>query len=811
MKFTDGLWHLRDGAKAAWALNVQDVQKTESELTLVCATVPIRHRGDTLKVTGERSGPIINIKLTAPAEGIIGVKLQHFTGKAPGYPSFELFPTDAPPPSKPKISQHKDSIQFTAGPLIAQINKPHGSFSIDFSSSDGKFLTSALPKSQAMMDLPWKFTRDSASATSCLETDVSSNPQPERETPFVRYMQAELQLSAGELVYGLGMQPLLFLNPFPPSCEQFRAFVKNGQQVSMWNRDGGTSSEQTYKGVPFYLTNRNYGVFVNDPGEVDFEVGSEKASRVGIAVRGEELEYYIIYGSEPKEILRRYTLLTGRPGLPPTWTFGLWLSTSFLTDYDQTTVSGFLQGMQQRSCPVRVFHFDCFWMKQYHWCDFTFDPAFFPDPAAFLSTIKKQFNVKVCLWINSYIGQQSPLFAEGVKGGYFIKRTNGEVWQWDLWQPGMAIVDFTNPEACKWYTGKLRKLLEMGVDCFKTDFGERIPHASVKFHDGSDPYRAHNHYAILYNKTVFNLIKEVKGEYEAVLFGRSSSAGGQRFPVSWGGDPHSTYEAMAETMRGGLSFTLSGFAYWSHDIGGFEGHPPPEIYMRWISFGLFSSHSRLHGSGSYRVPWNYGEDAAKVMAKYVETKHRLVPYLYAQAINAHLTGEPIMRATFLEFPADRTTYHLDQQYMLGPSLLVAPVFGNDQHMHEYYLPAGKWTSFWDDAKVVEGPRWIKETVPYDTIPVWVRESSVLVLGPKGAKVPDYDYLESGTVKVYDGPFEKLEVIIPRGKGKEVAATIAIKRSQQGHISVSSKGDDISALAGQVIKDGKASALKLTEY
>ncbi|KZT57348.1 glycoside hydrolase family 31 protein [Calocera cornea HHB12733] len=794
MKFTDGLWHLRDGVKAAWALNVQDVQTTTDSVSLVCATAPIRHRGDTLK-----AGPVVNIKLTAPAEGIIGIKLTHFTGQEPGYPSFELFPDGAPPPSKPSIktSSDGDTIHLSSGPLTARINKPSQQFSIDFLSPSQELLTSALPKSQAMMDLPYKFTRDAASATSCLEWDSSSNPTPAPPTEYVRYMQAELQLSAGELVYGLG--------------EQFRAFVKNGQQITSWNRDGGTSSEQTYKSIPFYLTNRNYGVFVNHPGEVDFEVGSEKASRVGISVRGEELEYYIIYGAEPKEILRRYTLLTGRPGLPPTWTFGLWLSTSFLTDYDQKTVSGFLQGMQARNCPVRVFHFDCFWMKQYQWCDFTFDPAFFPDPARFLADLKKQFNVKICLWINSYIGQQSPLFAEGVKGGYFIKRTNGQVWQWDAWQPGMAVVDFTNPEACKWFQGKLRTLLDMGVDCFKTDFGERIPHASVKFHDGSDPYRAHNYYAILYNQTVFNLLKEVKGEYEAVLFGRSASAGGQRFPVSWGGDPHSTYEAMAETMRGGLSFTLSGFAYWSHDIGGFEGHPPPEIYMRWMAFGLFSSHSRLHGSGSYRVPWNYGEEAATVMAKFVEAKHRLVPYLYAQAINAHTVGEPIMRATFLEYPDDKTTYHLDQQYMLGPSLLVAPVFGNDTYLHEYYLPAGRWTSFWDDAKVVEGPRWIKEKVAYDSIPVWVREGSVLVLGPKGSKVPDYDYLESGTVKVYDGPFEKVQVIIPRGKGKDVAVTITVKRSKQGDIAVSSSGDDISALAGEIVRNGKVSELKLTDF
>jgi len=233
--------------------------------------------------------------------------------------------------------------------------------------------------------------------------------------------------------------------------------------------------------------------------------------------------------------------------------------------------------------------------------------------------------------------------------------------------------------------------------------------------------------------------------------------------------------------------------------------------MRWVAFGLFSSHSRLHGSGSYRVPWNYGEEAAKVMAKFLEAKHRLVPYLYAAAINAHETGTPVMRATFLEFPEDRTTYQLDQQYMLGSSLLVAPVFGNATYEHEYYLPAGKWTSFWDDSRVVEGPRWVREKVPYDEVPVWVREGSVLVLGPKGAAKPDYDYLESGTIKVYDGPFDKLEVVIPRGKGKEVASTVTVIRSKEGKIQVSSKGDDISRLEGELVKDGATESLKVTEF
>ena len=228
----------------------------------------------------------------------------------------------------------------------------------------------------------------------------------------------------------------------------------------------------------------------------------------------------------------------------------------------------FIDGMLDRGIPLRVFHFDCFWMKEFHWSDFVWDERVFPDPEGMLKRIKAK-GLNICVWINSYIGQESVLFAEGVEKGYFVKRTNGDVWQWDMWQPGMALVDFTNPEACRWFQSKLEVLLDMGVDCFKTDFGERIPTEDVVYFDGSDPKKMHNYYTYLYNKCVYELLEKKRGKGEAVLFARSATAGGQKFPVHWGGDCWSDYESMEESLRGGLSLCMSGFGYWSHDIGGF--------------------------------------------------------------------------------------------------------------------------------------------------------------------------------------------------------------------------------------------------
>ncbi|KAJ3515567.1 hypothetical protein NLJ89_g1674 [Agrocybe chaxingu] len=624
MKFNDGFWRLKHGVKAYYGLQVVQVKAIDTGYDLQVATRPIQSRGDTL------GGPLLSVRVHSPTQGVIGVKIDHIVSEQPKT-NIRLFPDDGPVPDVALSKDDKTHVVKT-GDLTAEITE--NPYTVTFRSPK-QVLTEAGYKYQALYEVPSKWTVLSASQSSSLTTDPLSNPNPTPLPPIIHYINAELKTSPGELIYGLG--------------EQFGPFVKNGQAVKIWNQDGGTSSDQAYKCVPFYITNRGYGVFINHPGEVEVEVSSEKTST--------ELD--------------------------------LWsLVVNFLLNqlFDRDRIK--LPAGHARAC------------------SFTFDPDNFPDPKAYLAEIKEKYGVKICLWINPYISQLSPIFKEGVEGGYFIKRTNGTIWQWDLWQPGLAVVDVTNPDARKWYTDKLSALIDLGVDAFKTDFGERIPHANVVFHDGSEPIRFHNTYSVVYNELVFDLLKERFGEGEAVVFARSATVGGQRFPVHWGGDCESTWEAMAEAMRGALSLTLSGFGYASHDIGGFEGLPPPEIYQRWVAFGLFSSHSRLHGSSSYRVPWIYGEDAAKSMSKFLEAKHRLMPYIYNLSIEANSKGHPLMRAMFLEFLDDRTTHYLDRQFMLGPNLLVAPVFVPLNEETEYYLPAGRWTSFFHPERTIDGPKWV---------------------------------------------------------------------------------------------------------
>lgn len=387
--------------------------------------------------------------------------------------------------------------------------------------------------------------------------------------------------------------------------ERFGAYVKNGQSVDIWNEDGGTASEQGYKDIPFYMTSNGYGVLVNNRGHVSFEIGSENT---------------------------------------------------------EATINSFIDGMAERDIPLAAFHYDCYWMREFHWCDFEWDKRFFGDIE---STLKRLHEDK----------------------GYLVRKPNGEVWQTDFWQAGMGLVDFTNPAACEWFKDKVKVLLNQGVDAIKTDFGERIPR-DVVWYDGSPKLSIHNWYTQLYNQAVFEAIEETYGKGNACLYARSATVGGQQQPVHWGGDCESTFNGMAQSLRAGLSLTSSGFGFWSHDIGGFEGaFPDPAVYKRWVAFGMLGSHSRLHGSTVYRVPWLFdeedekngvalvpGQTAVDVVRELTKLKLELMPYVYQLGLQPHVNGTPVMRSMFVEFPDDPACRTLDRQYMFGPSMLVAPVF-----------------------------------------------------------------------------------------------------------------------------------------
>lgn len=705
MKFTEGYWLRSERVTASYASQGFYASKTERGMRIVAPERKILSRADAQNIS------TITIDFIAFAENNILVKARHYEAYEDAEARFDLNGQEVPF----EVQITEEEAVMTSGAVTVRFDRQEGTYRFE---AAGKVITGC-----GFRNLGY-IRYDKQPSTMFPQENYLS----ERFTP---YMVTELSLKAGERVYGLG--------------EQFTSFTKNGQVVEMWNEDGGTSSQVAYKSVPFYMTNEGYGIFVDHATPVSFEVASEKVEYVGFSVPGEELRYHFIYGPTPKEVLVRYTDMTGKPALPPAWSFGLWLTTSFTTKYDEETTSSFIDGMAERDIPLRVFHFDSYWMKALHWCDYEWDDQTFSDVRAMLKRYKEEKGLKICVWINPYIAQGTPFFQEGMEKGYFVMRKDGKgAKQVDFWNPGIALVDFTNPAAKEWYIGKLRTLVDMGVDCFKTDFGERIP-IDVAYHNGADPLSMHNYYTFLYNKAVFEMLKEVKGEEEAVLFARSATAGCQQFPVHWGGDCSASYPSMAETLRGGLSFAMSGFSFWSHDISGFEKTASPDIYKRWLQFGIFSSHSRLHGSQSYRVPWLFDEEACDVARYFVNLKCRLMPYLYGQAVYSHETGIPMMRPMVLEFPEQMGVKDLDMQYMLGDSILVAPIFREDG-VGEYYLPEGQWTHL-ISGEAREGGRWYRESYDYFSMPVFVRDNTLLAIG-SNEKLPDYDYTKDLELHLY---------------------------------------------------------------
>jgi alpha-D-xyloside xylohydrolase len=819
MKFTDGFWQLRPGVTPLYAQEAYDIwPEGENGIVVTAPTMVIEKRGDVL------NRPVLTVRLSSPLPNIIGVKVSHFTGGRDEL-GFDLVGAEE---GHGVVSITDEQGVLTSGALSVTVQKgaPYG---LTFEAA-GRVLTTAGAKSTAHMRVRPDAQLDGAPV---------GNARGGTARAFsANYTLQQLSLGVGELVYGLG--------------ERFGPLVKNGQAVDIWNADGGTSSEQAYKNVPFYLTNRGYGVLVNHPGHVSFEVGSEAVERVQFSVAGEGLEYFIIHGETPADILERYTALTGRPAHVPAWSFGLWLSTSFTTSYDEETVTSFIDEMAARDLPVSVFHFDCFWMREFNWCDFEWDPRVFPDPDGMLARLHDK-DLRISVWINPYIAQRSPLFAEAKEAGFLVKRPDGSVWQWDLWQAGMALVDFTNPDASAWFSEKLRVLQRQGVDAFKTDFGERIP-LEVDYFDGSSPERMHNYYAQLYNKAVFEALQDERGVGDAVLFARSATVGGQSLPVHWGGDSTSSFESMAETLRGGLSLAFSGFGFWSHDIGGFEGTPDAGVFKRWTAFGLLSSHSRFHGSSSHRVPWAFdpssssgqvpstgsgqapssgsGEAPSSSSGQVPSTGSGQAPSSSSGQVPSTGSGQvPLTgsgQAEAEDSATNVTRFFTKLKLQLMPYIYAAgleagrrgtPIlrpmaleFPNDrgaayldtQYMLgrdllvapvfsesgevEFYLPAGRWTNYFT-GEVVQGGGWRTERHGFMSLPLYVRESAVLPIGARTDR-PDYDYLDGLELRVYPGPDGETSLAVTNPDGRE--ATFTVTRSSGAATVATDAGVEVTA-------------------
>jgi alpha-D-xyloside xylohydrolase len=530
----------------------------------------------------------------------------------------------------------------------------------------------------------------------------------------LRWLTARLR--PGEALYGLG--------------EHFGPLDRRGQAFASWTVDAeGLRGDRAYKNVPLLLSTAGYAVFFDMTAPLYYDLGHDSTAAWQATARSDHLRAYLIRGDGPAAQLRAYHRLTGAPAVPPAWSFGLWMSRWGYRNREE--VLGVARRLRQEGVPCDVIHIDPYWMRYHegHHGDLTWDEEAFPDPEGMLAELRSM-GFRVSLWQSPYLPLDSEMCAEGKAAGYLVKDRKGEPALVREFKVESAAVDFTNPAAVLWFQERTRRLLEQGAAVMKTDFAEDLPGAAVGA-DGTPGEELHNLYPLLYQRAVFEVTREVHGR--GIVWARSGYAGSQRYPVHWGGDPGCTFTDMAASLRGALSWILSGAAFSSFDMGGFFGipdpaaPPSPELYVRWSQMGLLFSHARAHGNRAPREPWEYGRPALEIFRRYARLRYRLLPYLYDAALRA-ADGVPLVRPLVFDHPWDRGTYAIDDEYMLGPDLLVAPMF-EPEGERSIYLPAGAWYDYWSDERH-EGSRWIVRHADLATLPLYVRAGAVIPVGPE---------------------------------------------------------------------------------
>ncbi|MEP0366417.1 MAG: alpha-xylosidase [Cyclobacteriaceae bacterium] len=519
---------------------------------------------------------------------------------------------------------------------------------------------------------------------------------------------------------------------FVGTGERFSKMDLSGKTFQLKNQDGqGVNNRRTYKNIPFFLSSEMYGVFLHTAAYSKFSLADHSSRSAQMYVEHDELDVFFIGGDEPAEITKGYQQLTGFPEMPPLWSFGVWMSR--MTYFSAEEVQTICDRMRKEQFPCDVIHLDTGWFVTDWLCEWKFNPERFPDPAGFIRTLKEN-GYRVSLWQMPYIAKEALQHDEAVENKYIgpLKESdehggsNSNFSALDY----AGTIDFTYPKAVDWYKGLLKELLDMGMVCIKTDFGEEI-HLNAEYHD-MDPKLLNNLYALLYQKAAFEITKDVTGD--GIVWARAGWAGCQRYPLHWGGDAACSWDGLAGSLKGGLHLGLSGFAFWSHDVPGFHGVPnfmnsviSDELYVRWTQFGVFSSHIRYHGT-SKREPYEY-PNISNTIKRWWNLRYALIPYILEQSELATKSGFPVLRAMIFQHPEDKMCWHIDDQYYFGDDFMVAPVM-NDERVRDVYLPDGKWVNFFT-GKVSQGGQWLKGfKVSLEDMPVWVRKGANVSVYPE---------------------------------------------------------------------------------
>lgn len=588
---------------------------------------------------------------------------------------------------------------------------------------------------------PWRIVlKDKTGRILCQTAALSDADSTQvKYTPFsfikrgsdnARRINPVFTLAAGEMIFGCG--------------ESATGLNKAGQKVNLFVTDPqGPETDQMYKPIPFFMSNRGYGMFMHTSAPVTCDFGATYIGLNKLFMGDENLDLFVFFG-EPKDILDEYTDLVGKPGMPPLWSFGTWMSR--ITYFSEKEGYDVAANIRKHRYPCDVIHFDTGWFDVDWQCDYEFSKNRFQNPGQMLKDLRSQ-GFHVCLWQLPYFTPKNRYFPELIEKNLYVKNGNGELPYEDV------ALDFSNPETVKWYQDKLAGLLRLGVSAIKVDFGEAAPLNGI-YASGKSGWYEHNLYPVRYDKAVADITRQLHNEN--IMWARAAWAGSQRYPLHWGGDAATTNTGMLGTLRAGLSFGLSGFSFWSHDMGGFVKSTPEDLYCRWIPFGFLTSHTRAHGAPPTE-PWLYDSKRVQdVFRRSAEMKYRLMPYVYAQAKECTEKGLPMLRALFVEFPDDPGAWRVDDEYLFGSQILIAPLLESGITRRTVYLPAGKWIDYQTGKTYESG--W--HEIEADALPIiiLVRDGSVLPHLKLAQCTADLDWSRIN-LKVYSADRKQAEGLI----------------------------------------------------
>lgn len=603
---------------------------------------------------------------------------------------------------------------------------------IVYSSDYGTIQINKNPWRIVLKDKAGRILSQTAALSDADSTQVKYTPFcfVKRGSDNARRINPVFTLTADEMIFGCG--------------ESATGLNKAGQKVNLFVTDPqGPETDQMYKPIPFFMSNRGYGMFMHTSAPVTCDFGATYIGLNKMFMGDENLDLFVFFG-EPKDILDEYTDLVGKPGMPPLWSFGTWMSR--ITYFSEKEGYDVAANIRKNKYPCDVIHFDTGWFDVDWQCDYKFSENRFQNPQQMLKDLRSQ-GFHVCLWQLPYFTPKNRYFSELIEKDMYVKNGNGELPYEDV------VLDFSNPETVKWYQDKLAGLLNIGVSAIKVDFGEAAPLNGI-YASGKSGWYEHNLYPVRYDMAVSEITKKLHNEN--IMWARAAWAGSQRYPLHWGGDAATTNTGLLGTLRAGLSFGLSGFSFWSHDMGGFVKSTPEDLYCRWIPFGFLTSHTRAHGAPPTE-PWLYDSKRVQdVFRKSAEMKYRLMPYVYAQAKECTEKGLPMLRALFVEFPDDPGAWKVDDEYLFGSQILVAPLLESGMTGRTVYLPEGKWIDYQTE-KVYEGG-WHRIEAGSLPIIMLVRDGSVLPHLKLAQSTAEMDWSKMN-LKVYSADKKQAEGLV----------------------------------------------------